>query len=200
MLAEIGGTSAGQPSRLVADDDDFDYVQVDDEPMDESQADILKLRDAIGGAGPDARNFGQSRQGFSSSVLSGTGTKLVGSQGQQSFALSPMKGADHLQLSGGGGLRVSGREGAVNSSSGDLTGGGLVIQAQSACDDIDNPAEMDAIEAGDDELLNECDPETLKEMERRQDEIVEAFLELALNMKHESRERILQKHQAETGQ
>lgn len=59
---------------------------------------------------------------------------------------------------------------------------------------------MDAIEAGDDELFNECDPETLKEMERRQDEIVEAFLELAMNMKHESRERFLQKHQTETGQ
>ena len=38
------------------------------------------------------------------------------------------------------------------------------MQAASNCDDIDNPADM---EGDDEELLNECDPETLKEMERR---------------------------------
>ena len=51
LLADIGLTSTGQQSRMGADDDDFDYVQVDDETMNESQADILKLRDAIGGMG-----------------------------------------------------------------------------------------------------------------------------------------------------
>lgn len=101
LLADIGLTSNGQtPFR--ADDDEFDYVQVDDEPMimDESSADILKLRDAIGGIG-----VGVTREGFSSSVLStGNGNKL---------SLSPMKGSAIRNADG--------------SSGGDLSRGGLMI-------------------------------------------------------------------------
>lgn len=77
-------------------------MQVDDEPMimDESSADILKLRDAIGGIG-----VGVTREGFSSSVLStGNGNKL---------SLSPMKGSAIRNADG--------------SSGGDLSRGGLMI-------------------------------------------------------------------------
>lgn len=35
------------------------------------------------------------------------------------------------------------------------------------------------------------DPETLEEIERRNDEIVEQFMELALNKKHDQREKLM---------
>ena len=35
------------------------------------------------------------------------------------------------------------------------------------------------------------DPETLEEIERRNDEIVEQFMEMALNKKHDQREKVM---------
>mmetsp|Transcript_38304 Transcript_38304/g.58387 ORF Transcript_38304/g.58387 Transcript_38304/m.58387 type:complete len:153 (-) Transcript_38304:34-492(-) len=52
---------------------------------------------------------------------------------------------------------------------------------------IDNPEEMEALEAEED---MPDDPETLEEMERRRDEIIERFIELSHNKKHEEQERL----------
>lgn len=71
----------------------------------------------------------------------------------------------------------------LGSSSGNFSIGMPKSDGLGKSDDIENPPEMEAMEAGDDNILNECDPETLKEMERRTDEIVESFMELALDIK-----------------
>ena len=49
---------------------------------------------------------------------------------------------------------------------------------------IENPAEMEMLEAHEDDIQDD-DPETLEEMEHRQDELVELFMEISLNKKHE---------------
>ncbi len=53
---------------------------------------------------------------------------------------------------------------------------------------IENPAEMEMLEAHEDDIQDD-DPETLEEMERRQDELVELFMEISLNKKHEACEK-----------
>jgi len=53
---------------------------------------------------------------------------------------------------------------------------------------IENPAEMEMLEAHEDDIQDD-DPETLEEMERRQDELVELFMEISLNKKHEANEK-----------
>ena len=54
---------------------------------------------------------------------------------------------------------------------------------------IENPAEMEMLEAHEDDIQDD-DPETLEEMERRQDELVELFMEISLNKKHEAYEKV----------
>ena len=49
---------------------------------------------------------------------------------------------------------------------------------------IDNPEEL--LEEQDDDE----DPQILEEIEKRQDEIIEEFMELSLNIKHDMREKI----------
>ena len=51
---------------------------------------------------------------------------------------------------------------------------------------IENPAEMEMLEDHEDDIQDD-DPETLEEMERRQDELVELFMEKSLNKKHEAK-------------
>ncbi len=51
---------------------------------------------------------------------------------------------------------------------------------------IDNPEEL--LEEQDDDE----DPQILEEIEKRQDEIIEEFMELSLNIKHDMREKIQQ--------
>ena len=58
---------------------------------------------------------------------------------------------------------------------------------------------MEAMEAGDDNILNECDPETLKEMERRTDEITESFIELASDLKQQKRDEAIIQYGQEHG-
>ena len=48
---------------------------------------------------------------------------------------------------------------------------------------IENPAEMEMLEDHEDDIQDD-DPETLEEMERRQDELVELFMEISLNMEN----------------
>ena len=48
--------------------------------------------------------------------------------------------------------------------------------------DLDNPTEMIMLEG---EEEQDDDPETLEEIDRRNDEIVEQFMELSLNKKHD---------------
>lgn len=81
----------------------------------------------------------------------------------------------------------------MGSSSGDMTSG---LYGRG---DIDNTDEMNAIEDGDD-LLGEIDPEVLKEMEKRQDEITENFLEMALDLRNERRDELIKDHTTCTGQ
>ena len=47
---------------------------------------------------------------------------------------------------------------------------------------------MEMLEAHEDDIQDD-DPETLEEMERRQDELVELFMEKSLNKKHEACEK-----------
>ena len=80
---------------------------------------------------------------------------------------------------------------ALGSSSGNFSigmTGAEKSDGQGRSDDIENPPEMEAMETGDDNILNECDPETLKEMENRTDEIVQSFIELALDIKQQRRD------------
>ena len=79
----------------------------------------------------------------------------------------------------------------LGSSSGNFSIGLTGVEKSGKSDDIENPPEMEAMEAGEDNILNECDPETLKEMERRTDEIVEQFMELALDMKSQKRDEAI---------
>jgi hypothetical protein len=53
---------------------------------------------------------------------------------------------------------------------------------------IDNPHEMEMLE--EDEEQDE-DPETLEELDRRHEEIIEQFMDLSLNTKHDLREKIM---------
>ena len=55
-------------------------------------------------------------------------------------------------------------------------------------EELDNPDEMNMLEEEEDQ---DDDPETLEEIERRNDEIVEQFMELALNKKHDQREKLM---------
>lgn len=60
-------------------------------------------------------------------------------------------------------------------------------QLQNGIDEmIDNPAEMDMLD-GDDEDQDD-DPEILEEMDRRHEEIIEEFMEMSYNCKHDARE------------
>ena len=54
---------------------------------------------------------------------------------------------------------------------------------------IDNPAEMDMLD-GDDEDQDD-DPEILEEIDRRHEEIIEQFMEMAYNCKHDAREALM---------
>lgn len=56
------------------------------------------------------------------------------------------------------------------------------IQFGDDADDLDNPTEMMMLEGEEDQ---DDDPEALEEIERRNDEIVEQFMELSLNKKHD---------------
>lgn len=87
----------------------------------------------------------------------------------------------------------------LGSSSGNFSIGLTGAEKSGKSDDIENPPEMEAMEAGEDNILNECDPETLKEMERRTDEIVEQFMELALDMKSQKRDEAILVYAQEQG-
>ena len=50
---------------------------------------------------------------------------------------------------------------------------------------------MEMLEADEDQ---DEDPETLEELDRRQEEIVEQFMDLSLNTKHDLREKIMSEH------
>ena len=84
---------------------------------------------------------------------------------------SPMKKNDSLQLS-----KISG--GKVNEP------GGTGLHS-SGGDFLENP------NSDNDDDLNEADEETLNEIERRQNEILEQFLEKALTKKEEARENLI---------
>lgn len=60
--------------------------------------------------------------------------------------------------------------------------------------EIDNPEEL--LEEQDDDE----DPQVLEEIEKRQDEIIEEFMELSLNIKHDMREKVLQQYQEKYGE
>lgn len=63
-------------------------------------------------------------------------------------------------------------------------------QLSNGIDDmIDNPAEMDMLD-GDDEDQDD-DPEILEEIDRRHEEIIEQFMEMAYNCKHDAREALM---------
>ena len=51
---------------------------------------------------------------------------------------------------------------------------------------IDNPDEMDMLESDDED--QDDDPEILEEMDRRHEEIIEQFMEMSYNCKHDARE------------
>ena len=54
---------------------------------------------------------------------------------------------------------------------------------------IDNPAEMEALEYEDEECAD--DPEIIEEMERRRDEIIETFIEQSQTYKLDEKERVV---------
>ena len=91
----------------------------------------------------------------------------------------------------------------MNSSSGE-GGAGLanqlmtqnMLQGQNdeELNEIDNPEEL--LEEQDDDE----DPQVLEEIEKRQDEIIEEFMELSLNIKHDMREKVLQQYQEKYGE
>ena len=59
---------------------------------------------------------------------------------------------------------------------------------------IDNPAEMEMLEGEEDQ---DDDPEVLEEMDRRQEEIIEQFMEMSLNTKHDLSEKMADKLEPE---
>lgn len=60
--------------------------------------------------------------------------------------------------------------------------------------EIDNPEEL--LEEQDDDE----DPQVQEEIEKRQDEIIEEFMELSLNIKHDMRDKVLQQYQEKYGE
>ena len=52
---------------------------------------------------------------------------------------------------------------------------------------IDNPTEMEMLEEDEEQ---DDDPEVLEEIDKRQEEIIEQFMELTVNLKHELREKL----------
>ena len=62
--------------------------------------------------------------------------------------------------------------------------GNMLIKGQD--DELNNPNEMD----NEDEEDQDDDPETLEEFDRRQEEIIEQFMEMSLSRKHDERERV----------
>ncbi len=67
-------------------------------------------------------------------------------------------------------------------------------QNEEELNEIDNPEEL--LEEQDDDE----DPQVLEEIEKRQDEIIEEFMELSLNIKHDMREKVLQQYQEKYGE
>lgn len=83
-------------------------------------------------------------------------------------------------------ISIPGPSANMRNSKEDNSGSGDQILQETGV--IDNPAEMEMLEG---EESQDDDPETLEELDRRHEEIIEQFMDMSLNTKHDLSERLM---------